>query len=434
MVAIMLPDFDDREITVISEWADESYDGCPDSNEAILNSLLACTEQPSNNRSAIFPNNRITSLLSSVDNALEGTTERIRWCMERLKRIEECRDRLTLLRNTVKELGSREYLPIPNLPSDIMQGIFRAAVMGFPQDKTCSNLSLVSRQVQQWADPILFDTVYYENMPASGRVYGHITVRRIGPPDRLKSLAEFENSPRLKLARLWTRQLFIRDAETLVGEKDLKDILQKFPSLQVVYYDAGLPSWEFTLPSLHCFAWNIPEDDSNITFPLVFSTLTHLQLNFMLDISFSSFPWDLVKTLANLRVLAIEMLVDDFGDSAEESIVWIGNVQASLHATRAAPSLRLIMWSSYPWNEEADLDWTACAAAINDDRLIYCITEEYEDYDEIPTKQEVYEKGWPFLVTDDPRSSVWVTQFASEAFEVTKRRNILKGEREESDS
>ncbi|KAH8801858.1 hypothetical protein DL96DRAFT_1634458 [Flagelloscypha sp. PMI_526] len=410
-MAVLVPDFKDADITFTPKWAHTFRTGCLDANGDILTRLLTCVERPSSGRAAIFPDDRLDSLLSTATEAVNGMAEQMQWYFNRMKEVKECRDRLVRLQGAIKELKSRPYVPISTLPLDTAQEIFRACVRcgSWQQART---FTLVSRQVQRWVDPIFFETIYYRRPHFSTREF----------------LTYFNDSARLAPMRQSVRNLVVRYGVLLPTDPESGELIfQGFPSLQLISYDRvpsgrELQAWDFRLPSLRRFCWLLPHNGSRPVLLPFFSTLMHLQVSFESQSSLSTFDWDSVKQLTQLKVLAIDMSSNSFIHLATNPVSGIHELQSMILSARDAPSLQLIMWRSFSWESQNSVNWADCAAAMEDLRLVYCISRAYSKH---PTLKEIYDEKWPFVVMHGDTSEIWGTQYESEAFAAKERRAIL---------
>ncbi|KAH8830400.1 hypothetical protein DL96DRAFT_1553881 [Flagelloscypha sp. PMI_526] len=274
------------------EWIDVNTDllaqlkncVCAASNSPRSAFLLDATLQGWLERSADY--------IYSIDAAV-ATLERC------LSSMQASRNRLIEVKLVVKALLLQPVLPLPELPEDIVRYILEmcARENGVEHAKM---LTLLSRQVQSWVDPLLFENIYLRL--ESGR--------RLAPDHLLTALKPASRPPSqrmLKIGQNITNLVLVTPQhlsfQTLQG---LSPLLPGLHSLEITGNEQrdDIPGHAtFYIPTLRHLHW----PSSTLDHP-AYQPLTHLSLQMVtssVDQTRNMYNWVALSQLSNLRYLSL---------------------------------------------------------------------------------------------------------------------------------
>ncbi|KAH8794590.1 hypothetical protein DL96DRAFT_1827432, partial [Flagelloscypha sp. PMI_526] len=210
-------------------------------------------------------------------------------------------ERISVHEKLVRMACSRVMRPFPPLPLDIAQAAVTIAAE--EDDITAKNLTLVSRQVRQWADKELWRSVY------------------INREDQFTRFTLLLQDPIFASTR--ARCIHRLQVERRVPSKnDLFTVLSSLPNLErFTHWDTDMTSvQDGTVGFLHCsslrhiscdprlFSVDFTRIDLDSAF---FHYVTHLDVAVGDDIEYhmwSSWNWSTLKSLSHLTHLLVEMM------------------------------------------------------------------------------------------------------------------------------
>ncbi|KAH8823732.1 hypothetical protein DL96DRAFT_1615346 [Flagelloscypha sp. PMI_526] len=109
-----------------------------------------------------------TAFLTNLEQCLDLTNTRIDLMTSQIEKLQAALHSVTQWKEDAKELAAtiegiqaKSSESIPDLPNDIIWNILRAAAE--ESKTTASMLSLVSKEVQRWVDPLLFRHICFVN-------------------------------------------------------------------------------------------------------------------------------------------------------------------------------------------------------------------------------------------------------------------------------
>ncbi|KAH8831823.1 hypothetical protein DL96DRAFT_1706232 [Flagelloscypha sp. PMI_526] len=316
------------------------------------------------------------SKLSKTYLSLEANLEPEKW-KDISKRWKVARTRAERLLLSVNALAEKPTAQVPSLPADIVWRVclFSAQAGGLTQSRT---LSLVSKDVSSWVNPILFSTIH------SGSK--HETLYRF--------FDAFRKSPRLQHAGPSVTTLVTGNKTSHDRPEFYDDILSYVPSFTALAYNQC--SDATTLPKrllnqVKCFHWLPP--DSHSGFHSFFQHLTHLSIEFSESISSSaitSFHWSCIALMPNIRVLAVDTHSrKDLGAFGTARIVqWM---QANISKLVGAFNLELVLWHHTIEDQ--------FRTVFTDPRLVLCNSWD--------GTVENWEELWPVLKLGKNRPVFW---------------------------
>ncbi|KAH8823731.1 hypothetical protein DL96DRAFT_1615343 [Flagelloscypha sp. PMI_526] len=337
-----------------------------------------------------------TAFLTDLDGFIKVTNDRIELAWSQIARLQDAlhqvtqwKEDLLALAGTIKTIQTMRSEPIPNLPSDILWNIF--AVAAEDSKETGSRLSLISKEVQQWVDPILFRHI-------------NLSCDEITPAQLRDTLSA---SPRLSHAVQFTTGALIwgrfRSANTPDPDTWI-EFLSQLPSFRAlslmnerIESQETLDIYNVEIPKLrHLF---LPVAYSAIPFNLplrLFASITHLALDFS-SLAQVRYDWRTFSTLEHIQILAIDLMGSKktrYG--SYPSLRGMYNVQGGIariqdiikHIT--SPALHTVLWREF-FSVATMQDWRTCAEAVTDPRLIICV-------EKLPLPARLVNGGlWPFL-------------------------------------
>ncbi|KAH8798396.1 hypothetical protein DL96DRAFT_1639297 [Flagelloscypha sp. PMI_526] len=362
--------------------AERSRDVVP-ARLALLQSMVS---QPT--RSPFLPDTEIKAMELSAESHLIEIQRTIRTFKlpdrngtKRLAAWKEAETRAKTLKALLPTLKAKPFLNVPELPHDILWGIFTMSAVfgGIHQAKM---LSTVSRQVCAWVDPYLF----------SGLNAGSHT----DPHDKL--LRAVSSSPRLQRVGEQLKLLSLRNFSPN-DSLSFKDILSALPSVTAVAIIPPIfPSqWPVELlERVKRIQWH-PRIGGRIQdlHPL-YHTVTHLSLNFADHIDGltpAAFQWAALNGLSALHILALDTAINiDFGGFRPSPVILVNKIQEYTSKFDNAPQLEVILWHHHM------IDLTFIDF-ITDHRLLIC--------DSMGLIQENRTELRPVLSLDKRPSAFW---------------------------
>ncbi|KAH8828962.1 hypothetical protein DL96DRAFT_1814259 [Flagelloscypha sp. PMI_526] len=291
-----------------------------------------------------------------------------------------------------------------DLPIDILRLLFQFSASSSVHCALA--LSLVSKEVQRWTDPYLFEIVH-----KTGPNFSWAPKTSL-----LDQMLESEASPRIVFARNYVRTLAWD--QYVFSELDVEDVLETFLNLTELciwgnvfpYQVEDSPSKSFEItkgyPSLRKLSscirdrWMVPPSAFNSPF---WMTITHLQLRYMTEISSSESAFQLplfvpMTSLTHLALLAFTGVSESNTDHG-----------FSLVRKTFPPSLILCLLAvTSPPLDEHRGNWIAqmVDASLNiDKRIVICWTNPTDNVDVMAVKSHDFDEAWCRI--QDRGQSLW---------------------------
>ncbi|KAH8809565.1 hypothetical protein DL96DRAFT_1717088 [Flagelloscypha sp. PMI_526] len=275
-------------------------------------------------------------------------------------------NRASDIKNAIDMLGHLLDLPVrslPDLPMDVMCEIFKWAAL---VDHPCWSLSLVSSQVQDWVDPILFTHC----------TFGQST----GYPG---SFFDEDISPRLQRCGGYVQSITF---EPEVSEEYFSELPHLFPNtttLIVPHRSSYLAPIVFpSVTLLHCNPANFDELDYPLFSSQHFKHLTTISFDLTPYIAEDIEPWDWpqLESLTLLRDLWLTLDVFDLSDEIDYMAFLKNRVIPHLPKSLELLSICITFAS---WNYELGLqvawdepDLHHFAAGLWDPRSVLLLSED----------------------------------------------------------
>ncbi|KAH8836134.1 hypothetical protein DL96DRAFT_109414 [Flagelloscypha sp. PMI_526] len=398
---------------------------CVDVDEVNFSQLRLCLPTPNfPNRSAFLPDNLLDNIYTRASENLLCIDSHIEALENLLSDMRLASVKHGQLVHTVETLQRTPVLPTPALPSDILWKIFTAVAK--EGDVGCSSLSLVSKEVQRWVDPILFSTMEIDSSQRS--------------VDNLLEAAF--TTPRL--AQMLAYATSLKCSHTSAEPPAIQKAIRIFPSLEnlAICDPSSDPNivWtpsKFKLPStVKNIHWQAGGDHNHASyaFPQIFHSITHLSIRFKWlvrsPLERMTFP-----PLPTLQVLALsESSAFRVEEGQVELVRNTSDTLSSRFPGDSFPSLEVILWRYESWLlEGADLEmgrreatkkvfsfkWAKeCADAVSDSRIIVCVPAPYHP----PKQSGKKERVWPFVGVECSRRGFWSIRVVEKALELARRR------------
>ncbi|KAH8836170.1 hypothetical protein DL96DRAFT_1809904 [Flagelloscypha sp. PMI_526] len=314
---------------------------------------------------------------------------------------------LHLSLGSTNEGGGRNDVPFPtglysqnSFPADVIREVFRMSAQhdGITQARM---LTLISYQVQQWIDPILFSTIRYDESQY------HSIFRKDNSPDLIyhtgdseslnRDFGIFLSSPRFSRINHLVSTLYINSPHPN-SLSSVSSLLTTIPGLKNLFIEVwGSPLvWEAPsepsdttspptalaqtaqIQALHVNGSHLPLFPA---IPNLSHTLTYLALYYPISYRTNPDVWRTTTSIPNLRILLIETTASWAPEIISASQDWLSALKA--------PSLELVLWK-YPlmvWS------WEILAQHIHHPKLLFVVTPSLSHTPtEIPP-----EKLWPFI-------------------------------------
>ncbi|KAH8824161.1 hypothetical protein DL96DRAFT_1613261 [Flagelloscypha sp. PMI_526] len=353
----------------------------------------------SRKRSAFFPNNDLVQMQQATSEYTKALVERERSLISSLGKVRDSLAQIRGVEPILATLVNLPPLPIPALPTEVLRITFRESAW---EGKQCgATLSLVSKQVQSWVDPILFQRLKPSELPLLQRGFN----------DRTQSFDAFllvlDRSPRLQAAMKYSEALSLRPNLDTPHES-LKAFLALRPSIWTLSLfkpmemacnpgaDGNLCAFP-SIKHLHVYD-NRGWSDFNPTFKH-FQQLTALSLTFVKP-GWSARGNDIVLAVAalpRLCYMAFETCAEG-ANPLEQLASLTLQIFHLVIAPNAAPQLKAVVWRPlFVLGHSIVVDWKKIALDFGKDARFLCCLPSHQ----VPIKPEGWTGAgkdvWPFL-------------------------------------
>ncbi|KAH8836173.1 hypothetical protein DL96DRAFT_1576925 [Flagelloscypha sp. PMI_526] len=367
--------------------------GRPLRSAFLVDSLLDTISETSSNN---------VKILHSHISSLEASLHRLR---RTLAEHEE-------LAATIVEIKSLPFLSIPALPYDIFRRIIVEKACAPVDEGVVSfakTLSLVSKTIQDWVDPILFSTVTLDLYDSSMEDL------------QVAALAS------KRLERLLPQISVIQVSSWDIDGEKWPTLNRLFPAVSTLVSSDCFPSIEIVAPWLKCL--HTPYKHAILDFSLpIFDSITHLSMS---TIKRSHVQDSLFPALCNrhswpsLQILALK--THFMANPQVRNIRVMSDLTQQL-LTTSFPRLEVVIWKVREWQSELggvpereslygsifpdELAKDAAADAC-DPRLVICVPRPFGS-----PEGEV----WPFLCMGHSKGGFWSFDVADQALRLARER------------
>ncbi|KAH8825920.1 hypothetical protein DL96DRAFT_1610244 [Flagelloscypha sp. PMI_526] len=329
-----------------------------DSEETLLQ-LYLTEAQLSESRSCFLTDIQLDKMHGKISEYIRNAESDLRRLRAVIDQVSANHAHLIALQELVHDLRILPNKTFVQLPNDILWNIFMISAQdGGPAQRRI--LSLVSNQVQQWIDPILFSSLLEA------------------------ALLQDDIPPSPRLSRVFRNAMCLSGISGLVSSEELSSHLERLPSVRTFTFQGQIDLiWsQIEFPSITRLESEIGLGTISFVRDM-FPNITHISLRLA---DFVDPPWELLADIRQLHFLAV--LPSRFiGVDDEYSLLsTITSIQTFTMRIPYTASLKVILWYNRLYPRVNILE--DHAKQLIDQRLVVCLDGD------VPAWKN---RDWPFL-------------------------------------